>query len=57
MGGKKDNATRKARSGGVVVRTRRKVRAEENPATLKEARESISVAEVCGNTGRVRILL
>ena len=44
---KKDKATRKGRSGGETVRTRRRWRAEEKLAIIKEAKESSSVAEVC----------
>ena len=44
---KKDKATRKGRSGGEAVMTRRKWKAEEKLAILKEAREGISIAEVC----------
>ena len=44
---KKDKATRKGRSGGETVRTRRRWKAEEKLAIIKEAKESSSVAEVC----------
>ena len=44
---KKDKATRKGRSGGERVRTRRRWKAEEKLSIIKEARESSSVAEVC----------
>ena len=44
---KKDKATRKGRSGGETVRTRRRWKAEEKLAIIKEAKENSSIAEVC----------
>ena len=44
MDRKKEKATRKGRSGGETVRTRRRWKAEEKLAIIKEAKESSSVA-------------
>ena len=44
MDRKKEKATRKGRSGGETVRSRRRWKAEEKHAIIKEAKESSSVA-------------
>ena len=44
---KKDKAIWKGRPGGETVRTRRRWKAEEKLAIIREAREGGSLAEMC----------